>query len=98
MSRIGNAPITVPSGVDVNVAGANVSVKGPKGELSQAVPDAVTVRQEGEELLFERSDDERQSRAMHGLVRSLVANMITGVTDGYVKSLEIVGVVKLSPQ
>jgi large subunit ribosomal protein L6 len=92
MSRIGKAPIPVPSGVDVTVSGGTITVKGPKGTLSRTLPDPITVRQEGDELLVERPNDERQSRARHGLVRSLVNNMVVGVTAGYTKELEIVGV------
>ena len=92
MSRIGKAPIPVPSGVDVTVADGRVTVKGPKGSLDRVIPGTITIRQEGDELLVERPDDERQSRAMHGLVRSLVNNMVVGVTDGFTKQLEIIGV------
>jgi large subunit ribosomal protein L6 len=92
MSRIGKAPVAVPSGVDVSISDGTVTVKGPKGELAQDLPDEVSVRQEGGELLVERRDDERESRSLHGLVRSLIANMVTGVTEGYQKDLEIVGV------
>ena len=92
MSRIGKSPIPVPSGVDVTVSGRSITVKGPKGSLERELPGAITVRQEGEELLVERPDDERQTRAMHGLVRSLVNNMVVGVTDGFTKELEIIGV------
>ena len=92
MSRIGKAPIPVPSGVDVTVADRTITVKGPKGSLDRVIPGSITVRQEGTELLVERPDDERQSRAMHGLVRSLVNNMVVGVTDGFTKQLEIIGV------
>src|SRR3954452_5620543 len=92
MSRIGKAPIPVPSGVDVTLSGRNVSVKGPKGTLARELPGTITVRQDGEVLLVERPDDERETRAMHGLVRSLVNNMVVGVTDGYRKDLDIVGV------
>ena len=92
MSRIGKAPITVPSGVDVTVADRTVTVKGPKGSLDRVIPGTITIRQEGAELLVERPDDERESRAMHGLVRSLVNNMVVGVTDGFTKQLEIIGV------
>ena len=92
MSRIGRAPIAVPSGVDVAVADGTVTVKGPKGQLSRPIPGAITVRQEGDTLLVERPDDERESRALHGLTRSLVNNMVVGVTDGFRKELEIVGV------
>ncbi len=92
MSRIGRSPIAVPQGVDVSVADGAVTVKGPKGELSQQIPDTITVRRENDELLVERADDERENRSLHGLTRSLVANMVTGVTEGYVKNLEIQGV------
>lgn len=92
MSRIGKAPIAVPGGVDVKISASQVTVKGPKGELSQDIPERVTVRQDGEELLVERVDDSREARALHGLTRSLVSNMVTGVTDGFRKDLDIVGV------
>jgi large subunit ribosomal protein L6 len=92
MSRIGKAPITVPSGVEVQIQGRQVAVKGPKGELDIEVPGDITVRQDGEVLLVERPDDERQNRALHGLTRSLVNNMVLGVTEGFSKELQIVGV------
>jgi len=92
MSRIGRSPIPIPSGVDVKIDGRHVTVKGPKGELSYDVAGEITVRQEGDELLVERPDDERENRALHGLVRSMVNNMVVGVTDGYRKQLDIVGV------
>jgi large subunit ribosomal protein L6 len=92
MSRIGKAPIPVPSGVDVAISGAHISVKGPLGTLERDIPGVITVRQDGENLVVERPDDERQNRAMHGLVRSLVNNMVLGVTQGFRKELEIVGV------
>jgi len=92
MSRIGKAPITVPSGVEVEIQGRQVAVKGPKGELDIEVPVDITVRQDGEEILVERSDDERRNRALHGLTRSLVNNMVLGVSEGFSKELEIVGV------
>ena len=92
MSRIGKAPITVPSGVEVEIQGRQVAVKGPKGELDIKVPVDITVRQDGEEILVERSDDERRNRALHGLTRSLVNNMVLGVSEGFSKELEIVGV------
>ncbi len=92
MSRIGKAPITVPGGVDVAIADGSISVKGPKGELSRELPAQITVRQEEGTLLVERVDDERESRALHGLIRSLVQNMVTGVTEGFHKDLDIVGV------
>ena len=92
MSRIGKAPISVPSGVTVTVADGTVAVKGPKGELSREIPGALTVRQDGDELFVERPNDERQNRALHGMFRSLVNNMVVGVTQGFQKDLEIVGV------
>jgi large subunit ribosomal protein L6 len=92
MSRIGRSPIAVPAGVDVTVDDRRVVVKGPQGTLERALPGAITVRQEGTTLLVERPDDARQNRALHGLTRSLVANMVTGVTAGFSKDLEIVGV------
>jgi large subunit ribosomal protein L6 len=92
MSRIGRSPIPVPSGVQITIADRRVSVKGPQGTLERDLPGQITVRQEGEQLLVERPDDQRQNRALHGLTRSLVANMVTGVSTGFTKELEIVGV------
>jgi large subunit ribosomal protein L6 len=92
MSRIGKAPITVPGTVDVTIDGASVTVKGPKGSLSREVPGAITVRREEGNLLVERPNDERQNRSLHGLTRTLVSNMVVGVTDGFAKELEIIGV------
>jgi large subunit ribosomal protein L6 len=92
MSRIGKAPIAVPGGVNVAIADGTVTVKGPGGTLSRAIPGEITVRQDGEELLVERPNDERQNRSLHGLTRTLVANMVQGVTGGFAKELEIVGV------
>jgi large subunit ribosomal protein L6 len=92
MSRIGRSPIPVPSGVEVTIADRRVTVKGPKGLLARAVPGEITVRQEDSTLHVERPNDERQNRALHGLTRSLVNNMVVGVTDGFNKDLEIVGV------
>jgi large subunit ribosomal protein L6 len=92
MSRVGRAPIAVPGGVTVTVAGPLVTVAGPQGTLARPLPGAITVRQEDANLIVERPDDQRQNRALHGLTRSLVANMVTGVTAGFTKELEIVGV------
>ena len=92
MSRIGKAPITVPGGVDVAIVDREVTVKGPKGTLSRVLPGVITVRRDEAELIVERPDDERENRAMHGLVRSLVNNMVVGVHDEFVKELEIQGV------
>ena len=94
MSRIGRSPIPVPAGVSVTVADRAITVAGPKGTLSRDIPGAIAVREDSETntLVVERPDEERMSRALHGLTRSLVANMVTGVTDGFTKDLEIVGV------
>lgn len=92
MSRIGRLPITVPAGVTVTVDGANlVTVKGPKGTLSQQVNSAITLKQEGNILTLERPTDSKPHKAMHGLYRALVNNMVVGVTDGFSKTLELVG-------
>lgn len=91
MSRIGRLPITVPAGVDVTIAGREITVKGPKGTLSHTIAAPITVEQEDSTLTVVRADDERTSRALHGLTRALVANMVVGVTQGYEKKLEIVG-------
>jgi large subunit ribosomal protein L6 len=93
MSRIGRLPIPVPSGVEITLDGQSVTVKGPKGTLSHTVPAPITIeRSEDGTLQVARPDDERESRSLHGLTRSLVANMVTGVTDGYAKAMEIRGV------
>ncbi|HEX5119631.1 MAG TPA: 50S ribosomal protein L6 [Pseudonocardiaceae bacterium] len=93
MSRIGKLPITVPTGVDVTIEGQQVSVKGPKGALSHTLAEPITVdREDDGTLAVRRPDDERRSRALHGLSRTLVANMIVGVTQGYEKKMEIYGV------
>ena len=92
MSRIGKAPITVPAGVDVKVDGRRISVTGPKGTLERQIPGTITVSQDGDTLTVERPNDENKVKAMHGLTRSLVSNMVIGVTEGFKKNLEIVGV------
>ncbi len=92
MSRIGRTPVPVPPGVDVVLDGRTVSVKGPRGSLSHELAGEITVRREGQALLVERPDDERRNRALHGLTRTLVNNMVVGVTTGFSKDLEIVGV------
>jgi large subunit ribosomal protein L6 len=93
MSRIGKLPVTVPSGVDVTVDSSMVTVKGPKGTLSHRVASPITVdRSDDGALEVKRPNDERESRSLHGLTRTLIANMVTGVTEGYEKKLEIVGV------
>jgi large subunit ribosomal protein L6 len=92
MSRIGRLPIPVPSGVDISIDGRQVTVTGPKGRLAHSVAAPIEVAQEDGTLLVTRPDDERMSRALHGLTRTLIANMVTGVTQGYEKRLEIHGV------
>ncbi|KUI45067.1 50S ribosomal protein L6 [Mycobacterium sp. IS-1590] len=93
MSRIGKQPVPVPSGVDVSIDGQNVSVKGPKGSLELAVADPIRVaRADDGAIVVSRPDDDRRSRSLHGLSRTLVANLITGVTEGYTTKMEIFGV------
>src|SRR5947208_16452481 len=92
MSRIGRQPIPVPSGVTVAIAPGEVRVNGPKGELAERIPRDITVKQDGEDLLVTRPTDRGEHRALHGLTRSLVANMVEGVTNGFAKTLEIQGV------
>ena len=91
MSRIGRLPITVPAGVDIAINGNDVTVKGPKGELEHTIPAPITAKLEDGVITVERPKDERESRSLHGLTRTLIYNMIVGVTDGYQKKLEIVG-------
>ena len=93
MSRIGKQPVLVPSGVDVTIDGQNVSVKGPKGTLALEVAEPISVsRNDDGAIVVARPDDERRSRSLHGLSRTLVANLITGVTEGYTTKMEIFGV------
>jgi large subunit ribosomal protein L6 len=92
MSRIGKSPIALPSGVDVTIANGAITVKGPKGTLSRPIPGEISVRKDEATLLVERPNDERDNRSLHGLTRTLVANMVQGVTGGFVKELDIVGV------
>jgi len=92
MSRIGAQPIKIPSGVDVTIDGGEVRVKGPKGQLSQRVPAEMTVELKDGQVVVSRPDDEKPSKALHGLTRTLIANMVEGVTAGYRKTLEITGV------
>jgi len=91
MSRIGRLPIEIPSGVDVAIDGASVTVKGPKGTLAHTVPQPLSVAVEDGKVLVTRPDDERASKSLHGLTRTLIANNIIGVTQGYTKGLEVVG-------
>jgi large subunit ribosomal protein L6 len=91
MSRIGKIPVPVPAGVDVTISGALVTIKGPKGTLEHTIPTPIAVSHEDTELVVTRPHDERASRSLHGLTRTLLANIVTGVTQGYEKKLEIVG-------
>jgi large subunit ribosomal protein L6 len=91
MSRIGRVPVPVPTGVDVTIDGPVVTVTGPKGALTHTVPSPIEVTQQDGTLVVTRPNDERASRSLHGLTRTLLANLITGVTEGYTKRLEIVG-------
>ena len=92
MSRIGNKPVTLPAGVEVKVDGNMVSVKGPKGELKQEIGSQIKVKIDGQEVKFERPSDDREDKAQHGLARALINNMVTGVTDGFQKTLKVLGV------
>ena len=92
MSRIGRLPITIPAGVEVTLDGAHVAVKGPKGELEREISPVLRVVSEDGSLRVERPNDDKRARELHGLTRTLLANMVTGVTEGYRKSLEITGV------
>ena len=91
MSRIGKVPVPVPAGVDVTIDGAAVTVKGPKGTLSHTIAEPIIVEKGEDGLQVKRPNDERISKSLHGLTRTLIANMVVGVTDGYEKKLEIVG-------
>lgn len=92
MSRIGKLPVQVPSNVKVTLGQGHVKVEGPKGQLERTLPAQITIKQENGSLVFERPDDDFRNRALHGLVRSLVANMVEGVEKGFTKNLELVGV------
>ncbi len=92
MSRVGQSPVPIPSGVEIKIDGGRVSVKGSKGELTRLLPEGISVAVEDEQILVSRDGDARDVRALHGLIRSLIANMVIGVTEGYEKRLEIHGV------
>ncbi len=93
MSRIGRMPVVIPAGVEVNIANGNlITVKGPKGTLTQKLEPTMTIKQEGAEILVSRPNDEKENRALHGLTRALLHNMVVGVTEGYKKELDINGV------
>ncbi|MBM45431.1 MAG: 50S ribosomal protein L6 [Acidimicrobiaceae bacterium] len=92
MSRVGNAPITIPDGLSVEISAGVVKVSGKQGELSQEIPEGIEVQVEESEITVTRNDDSRQQRSLHGLARALVNNMVEGVSNGYMKELNIVGV------
>ena len=92
MSRIGKKPVPIPQGVKVQVAEGRVSAEGPKGKLAQSVPGGLTAKVEGNHIVISRAGDDRKARALHGLARALVANMVNGVKEGFEKKLEIVGI------
>ncbi|MEG0375554.1 MAG: 50S ribosomal protein L6 [Raoultibacter sp.] len=92
MSRIGKQPITVPAGVEVKIDGNTVTVKGAKGELSRTLPEMMAIKQEGDQVIVERPDDSREAKSFHGLSRTLISNMVEGVSAGFSKKLELVGV------
>lgn len=92
MSRIGKTPIEIKAGVEVSIADSSIEIKGPKGTLTQSIPEGISVERDDETLQVIRENDLRETKALHGLVRSLINNMVTGVTDGYQKQLELVGV------
>ncbi len=92
MSRIGNKPVQLPEGVEVNISGTTIKVKGPKGELAWNFPPSMEVTQEDRTVVVKRPDDTKQKKALHGLTRSLIANMVKGVSEGYTIEMEIVGI------
>ena len=92
MSRIGKQPVAIPAGVDVAIDGSTVTVKGPKGELTRTFQPMMSIKREGDEIIVERPDDSREAKSYHGLTRTLINNMVIGVTEGYSKKLQLVGV------
>ncbi|MCD8316500.1 MAG: 50S ribosomal protein L6 [Eggerthellaceae bacterium] len=92
MSRIGKLPVTIPAGVDVTIDGSTVTVKGPKGELVRTFPSIISITKDGDTLLVTRPNDTREAKSYHGLTRTLLANMVQGVSQGYSKKLQLVGV------
>ena len=92
MSRIGKQPVAIPAGVKVDIDGSTVTVKGPKGELTRTFQPMMDIKQEGNEIIVERPDDSREAKSYHGLTRTLINNMVIGVTEGYTKKLQLVGV------
>ncbi|MGI6591067.1 MAG: 50S ribosomal protein L6 [Eggerthellaceae bacterium] len=92
MSRIGKQPVTIPAGVEVKIDGHKVTVKGPKGELTREFNPIMAIKMQDNEVVVERPDDSREARSLHGLTRTLINNMVIGVSEGYSKTLELVGV------
>ena len=92
MSRIGKTPIEIKSGIEISISESTVEVKGPKGSLTQEIPEGISLEKHDEVLIVSRSNDLRETKALHGLIRSLINNMVIGVTDGYQKELQLVGV------
>jgi large subunit ribosomal protein L6 len=92
VSRIGNAPVPVPAGVEISVSGLDITVKGPKGTLEHTIPEVISLDLQDGQAVLARANDERQTKALHGLTRSLLNNMVIGVSEGFRKNLEIVGV------
>ena len=92
MSRIGKTPIEIKSGIEISISESTVEVKGPKGSLTQEIPEGISLEKQDEVLVVSRSNELRETKALHGLIRSLINNMVIGVTDGYQKELQLVGV------
>ena len=92
MSRIGKTPIEIETGIEISISESTVEVKGPKGSLTQEIPEGISLEKHDEVLIVSRSNDLRETKALHGLIRSLINNMVIGVTDGYQKELQLVGV------
>ncbi|MBU6227814.1 MAG: 50S ribosomal protein L6 [Acidobacteria bacterium] len=92
MSRVGKAPVVIPQGVDVTITGTNITVKGAKGSLEREIPSGVSIKKVESTIVVERSDDDRATRSRHGMIRAMVRNMVDGVTQGYVRELDIIGV------
>lgn len=92
MSRVGNAPVSIPGGVEVNVSGKDISIKGPKGSLTYTLPERISIKVEENEIIIERKSDTKEDKSLHGLSRSLINNIVIGVSEGFEKDLELVGV------
>ncbi len=92
MSRVGNAPVSIPGGAEVNVSGKDISIKGPKGSLTYKLPERISIKVEENEIIIERKSDTKEDKSLHGLSRSLINNIVIGVSEGFEKDLELVGV------